>query len=66
MSCRPDFVMHYKSCNVNTAITESCMILEIMTTNHGEWDMFYSQLQSHAILANQQVGHGGLMSFQEA
>ena len=27
--------------------------------------MFYSPLQIHAILANQQVGHGGLISFQE-
>ena len=34
------------------------MILEVRMTKHGEWDMFYSPLQSHATLANQQVGHG--------
>ena len=36
MISRPDFVMHDKSRSVNTAITETCMILEVRTTNHGE------------------------------
>ena len=58
--CQDDFVIHYKSCNVNPPITQSCMILESCTTSHVLFAMTKSCHFSQSTYRSLR-----LMSFQE-